>query len=133
LSAAVSHQGYLAAADQNVLFPSIGVSAAGKAVMAFTVVGPDSFPSAAYSVLDPSTGPGPIHIAAAGRFPDDGFTGYKELAGGHGVGRWGDYSAAVADASGNVWMASEYIHDLLPPVRTLNANWATFIYMVPAD
>jgi hypothetical protein len=133
VSATVNHQGYLAAAGQNLLFPSIGVTAAGKAVMAFTLVGPDYFPSAAYSLLSPSTGPGPIHIAAAGRFPDDGFTGYKELAGGHGVARWGDYSAAVADASGNVWMASEYIHDLFPPARTLNANWATFIYKVAAD
>ena len=129
---AVSSQGYLAAPGQNLLFPSIGVTAAGKAVMAFTLVGPSVFPSAAYSVLNPATGAGPIHIAAAGRFPDDGFTGYKELAGGHGgVGRWGDYSAAVADESGNVWMGTEYIRDLLPPARTDFANWQTFVSKIP--
>ena len=128
----VSNQGYLSVAGQTVTFPSIGVTAAGKAVMAFTLVGPDFFPSAAYSVLDPSTGAGPVHIAAAGRFPDDGFSGYPKLNGGlPPVGRWGDYSAAVADASGNVWMGAEYIRDLLPPARTDFANWATFVYKVP--
>jgi hypothetical protein len=128
----VSNQGYLSVAGQTVTFPSIGVTAAGKAVMAFTLVGPDFFPSAAYSVLDPATGAGPVHIAAAGRFPDDGFSGYPKLNGGlPPVGRWGDYSAAVADASGNVWMGAEYIRDLLPPARTDFANWATFVYRVP--
>ena len=129
----VSHQGYLATAGQNLLFPSIGVTGSGKAVMAFSLVGPDFFPSAAYTILDPATGPGAIHIAAVGLFPDDGFTQYPKVGGGSGVGRWGDYSAAVADTSGNVWMANEFIHDLLPPARTLFANWATFISKVPAS
>jgi hypothetical protein len=132
-SGTVSHQGYLAAAGQNLLFPSIGVAASGKAVMVFALVGPDFFPSAAYTILDPATGPGAIHIAAAGLFPDDGFTAYPKVGGGSGVGRWGDYSAAVADTSGNVWMATEFIHDLLPPARTTFANWATFVYKVPTS
>ena len=132
-SGTVSHQGYLAAEGQNLLFPSVGVTGSGKAVMAFSLVGPDFFPSAAYSILDPVTGPGAIHIAASGLFPDDGFTQYPKVGGGSGVGRWGDYSAAVADASGNVWMATEFIHDLLPPARTLFANWATFVYKVPTS
>ena len=41
---------------------------------------------------------------ALGQAPDDGFTAYKPY-GGNGVGRWGDYSAAVADGNGNIWMA----------------------------
>jgi hypothetical protein len=38
--------------------------------------------------------------------------------------RWGDYSAARADARGRIWMATEYIPNL---PRTERANWGTFV------
>ena len=38
--------------------------------------------------------------------------------------RWGDYSAARADAQGLIWMATEYIPE---PPRAKLANWGTFI------
>ena len=41
--------------------------------------------------------------------------------------RWGDYTAAVADAEGNIWFGVEYIPNL---PRTVNANWGTFIAKV---
>ena len=44
------------------------------------------------------------------------------------VARWGDYTAAVADADGSIWIATEYIPNA---PRTLLANWGTFIGRVP--
>jgi hypothetical protein len=124
---AMVNQGYLAADGQNVAYPSIGVTDAGNAVMAFSLIGPDYFPSAAYTVMDSQGNFGSIYVAGAGQFPEDGFTGYKPYG---TVSRWGDYSAAVADSSGNVWMSAEYIQDLYPPARTLFANWTTFVTRV---
>ena len=121
LSATISSQGYVGASGENVMFPSIGVTAAGKAVMAFSLVGPDFHPSAAYTAIGAS--PDSIHVSALGAAPDDGFSGYK-AEGGAGHGRWGDYSAAVADTNGTIWMANEYISG---GARTLLANWTTFV------
>ena len=56
-------QGYYAPAGNNVLFPSIGVTPGGKkAVITFTLSGPDYFPSSAYAVLGRrrSTSPRPV-------------------------------------------------------------------------
>ena len=126
LSAAVTRQGYVALDGANAMFPSIGVTGTGKAVMTFSVSGPNRFPSAAYAPLSLTSGAGAVRIAGAGTAPDDGFTGYKEF-GGVGVGRWGDYSAAVADTAGRVWMAAEYIGT---GARTTFANWRTFVARV---
>ena len=70
------------------------------------------------------TGAGQIVISDSGFGPDDGFNGR--------VGRWGDYSAAVSDEGGNIWMATEAINPpliALPP-GVLAANWGTFIAAV---
>jgi hypothetical protein len=126
LSAAVARQGYVGLSGENAMFPSIGVTGTGRAVMTFSVSGPDRFPSAAYAPLSLSSGAGAVRIAGVGTRPDDGFSGYKEF-GGVGVGRWGDYSAAVADTAGHVWMAAEYLPD---GPRTTFANWGTFVARV---
>jgi hypothetical protein len=55
--------------------------------------------------------------------PDDGLTGYP-IVEGTNVGRWGDYSAAVADENGDLWFATEFIPG---GPRTTLANWGTFI------
>src|ERR1700737_834097 len=102
LKAKVSNQGYVAVANENVLFPSIGVTANGAAAIAFSLSGPDYFPSAAYAPLGDKAGN--IRLAGPGVGPDDGFTGYA-AEGGNGIGRWGDYSAAVADGDGNIGLA----------------------------
>jgi hypothetical protein len=60
--------------------------------------------------------------------PDDGFTAYKAY-GGNGIGRWGDYSAAVA-SGGTIWMANEYIPG---GARTVLANWGTYISHISAE
>jgi hypothetical protein len=126
LSAQLAGQGYLAVNKEDVIFPSIGVTPAGRAVMAFTLTGPDYHPSAAWAPLSLSSGAGPIYIAGAGQNADDDFSSVKAY-GGSGSGRWGDYTAAVSDPSGNVWMGVEYISGV---ERTYYANWATYVFHV---
>lgn len=92
--------------------------------MAFSVSGPDFFPSSAYVRFSEDGPSGPIHVTGAGVAPDDGFTAYQFFRG-NGIGRWGDYSAAVA-SGGSVWMAAEFI----PGPRDFFANWGTFISRV---
>jgi hypothetical protein len=126
VNATVAKQGYVAVNSpfqQGVMYPSIGVNAAGAGVLAFTLIGESFYPSAAYVPIDATNGAGDIRIAAAGAGPDDGFTGYPPFTGSRSA-RWGDYSAATADADGNIWFAVEYIPDL---PRTVNANWGTFV------
>lgn len=92
--------GYVAANNQSVLFPSIGVNAQGKGVMTFSLTGPDYFPSSAYVKLDATSGvTSSIHIIRESAAPADGFTGYQ-CFGDTRVERWGDYSAAVPDGRG---------------------------------
>lgn len=124
LTASMGMQGYVGVSSEDVLFPSIGVTPAGKAVMAFSLVGPDFHPSAAFARVSITHGAGDIHIAGAGQLPDDGFTGYDEITPSVGSARWGDYSAAVADLNGNIWMAAEYIPNA---PRTSFANWGTYV------
>jgi hypothetical protein len=126
LSASLVTQGYIGLDKENVDFPSVGVTPAGKAVVTFTIVGPDHFPSAAYAPLDLASGVGAIRIASAGTAPEDGFTPLKAF-GGVGVARWGDYSAAFSDQFGTIWMADEFIGNA---PRDFYTNWGTFVYAV---
>ena len=144
LSASMDDQGYVAVAHENVLFPSIGVTANGAAAVVFTLAGPDYFPSAAYSPINASAGD--VRLAGPGIGPEDGFSGYAALQpngmSNGGVARWGDYSAAVADGDGNIWIATEYIGQTCTDAqssadltcnktRSQNANWGTFIGKLP--
>ena len=108
VEANLSGNGYFGKANTNLTYPAIGIDQNGNGVMAFTLLGDKNFPSAAYAPFNADSGPGSIHIAAAGKGPDDGFTGYVALVGSPPRTRWGDYGAAVVDGS-NVWIASEYI------------------------
>lgn len=125
LTASVANQGYVSVAGQNVNYPSIGVNAAGKGIMSFTLVGPGFPPSPCYATIDADNGVGDVQILARGFGPDDGFSGYVPF--GDRVGRWGDYSAAVADESGAIWLATEYIPDA---PRFIYINWGTRISKV---
>ena len=132
LKARLSSSGHVAHAGLDLSDPSIGVTTSGRAVMVFSLMGRSRFPSAAWMPIA-KAGPQQIHIAAAGAGPDDGITGYEGL----GIGRWGDYTAAVADGE-NIWMAAEYIPSsctdaqysldpLCGMTRAPDANWGTFI------
>ena len=140
--------GYLGLPGVNMTYPAIGVTDGGKGVMAFTLLGPNNFPSAAYADIyagEPGEGGGirGIHIAAAGLGPDDGFTGYAFYNAPFPIRtRWGDYGGAVA-VGNSVWIASEYIgqtctlaqYEATPfgscgGTRTALANWDTRISLV---
>ena len=138
--AQVVNQGVLAAKDANITYPAVAVTASGRGVMAFTLVGPDAFPSAGYASIDAVRGAGDIHVAAAGQGPQDGFTEYHAFAPPFRP-RWGDYGAAAADGR-SVWLASEYIGQSCTfdeyvatgftcgNTRTALANWGTRISRV---
>ena len=125
VSGAIVKQGYLSLNGNNVVFPSIGVNAAGKGVIGVSVIGQDLFPSTAWARVDAVNGAGPLVIAGAGAAPLDDFSGYAPF--GFRAARWGDYSAAVADENGDVWVANEYVPNA---PRTLLTNWGTFVAKV---
>jgi hypothetical protein len=140
-TAKVDKQGYLALARNNLIYPAVGVTSSGRGVIAFTVAGADYYPSAGFAALDARAGAGDVQIAAAGKWPQDGFSGYKAFNDPPRP-RWGDYGAAAVDGNG-VWIASEYIaHSCTlaqfttPPLltcgetRTALANWTTRITKV---
>jgi hypothetical protein len=105
---AVDKQGYLALADNNLTMPALAMLPSGEGALAFSVLGEDFFPSAGYATIDEAGNVSPVHIAAAGVGPDDGFTSYKAFVGDPPRTRWGDYGAAWTDGS-DIWIASEYI------------------------
>jgi hypothetical protein len=140
VQARVVNQGYVGRADTHLTYPALAVTEEGVGAMAFSLLGTNDYPSAAYALFDWRSGVGSIHIAAAGAGPDDGAFGYLAFAGPHPVGRWGDYGAAVVDGS-SIWLASEYIGQACSLVqymadttcggtRTQTANWGTRISQV---
>ena len=113
--------------------------------MAFTLVGDDYYPSAAYATFDGRTGAGRLFLAQAGRGPQDGFSGYKAFSNPPGARprpRWGDYGAAAVEGR-TIWIATEYIGQTCAlavyqsgelgscnGTRTALANWYTRISRV---
>jgi hypothetical protein len=108
VAGSVLKQGYLGLANNDLLHAAVGVTAAGKGIIAFSLTGDDHFPSAAYATLDAVNGAGDIHIAAEGLGPDDGFTAYKAFIGTPQFPRWGDYGATAVDGN-SIWIGTEYI------------------------
>jgi hypothetical protein len=123
LGGSVLRQGYLTAKNNHVLRPAVAVNSQGRGAIVFTLVGQDYYPSVAYVTIDAQTTGAVMQLAAAGAYPEDGFSGYG-APGMQGVARWGDYSAAVAASDGAIWMATEYIPDA---PRALLANWGTLV------
>jgi hypothetical protein len=109
LQARLALQGYLGLANNNLIYPAIGVNESGRGVMAFTVVGADHYPSPGYASIDAKVGAGDVHIIAEGAGPSDGFTSYTAFVGSPPRTRWGDYGSAVPDGNHTIWIASEYI------------------------
>jgi hypothetical protein len=103
--------GYLGATSHDFTYPAIGVTTAGRGVMAFTDTGDTTNPSAAYAPIDALAGVGAWNdvTGGVGAAPDDGFSGYKAQRFPNPIRpRWGDYGAAAVDGN-SVWIASEYI------------------------
>jgi hypothetical protein len=103
--------GYLGATGYDFTYPAVGVTAAGRGVMAFTATGNTLNPSAAYAPIDANAGVGAWNVVTGGTgaAADDGFSGYKQTRFPNPIrSRWGDYGAAAVDGN-SVWIASEYI------------------------
>lgn len=123
LGAALSGNDYLTVKGQNLTYPAVAVDADHDGgATTFTLVGPNFFPSAAFIKFN-SNGPhGTVNVLAEGAAPDDGLTGYFGIPSNEQLeGRWGDYSAAVADGK-NISIATEYISGV---DRDFFVNWAT--------
>jgi hypothetical protein len=131
----VEKQDYIALANNNLTMPAIAIGSDGQGAIAFSVMGEDYYPSAGYVLIDEQGHVSPIHIAAAGLGPDDGFTSYKAFVGDPPRTRWGDYGAAVTDGE-TIWIGSEYIAQTCDfetwlndftcgGTRTALANWST--------
>lgn len=103
-------QGYLGVKGQNnITYPALATLNNGQGVMAFTLVGRNYYPSAAYIKFGPGGPMGNISLARLGQGPQDGFTEYNAFKSGSVIRpRWGDYGAAAV-SGGTVWIASEYI------------------------
>lgn len=126
LSASVPHQGYIGIPNESVLYPSFAVDQSGNGAIAFTITGPNYFPSTGYVHFQGGNIQPKVHLAGIGQDPEDGFSGYPQF-GGAGVARWGDYGAAMISPDGSVWLASEYIPNTTARPRTQYTNWGTFI------
>src|SRR5579885_1890304 len=72
-AASIAQQGYVTASHADMEFPSLAASSDGNALMTFTLSGSDYYPSSAYVWI---SGKQSIHITAAGKSPQDGFTEY---------------------------------------------------------
>jgi hypothetical protein len=128
VKASIVHQGYVAVAGNEVMFPAIGVAPGGGATMVFSLSGQDYYPSAADIHLASSGAlSSSVQLVKAGTKPADGFSGYKAYdAPDPGVERWGDYSAAVGTPDGSVWIATEYIPGTFGYPDFI-ANWGTYV------
>jgi hypothetical protein len=123
----ITRQGYLAVDTNSLLYSAVGVNARGVGAMVMSLAGPTTFPSAAYAQVRGGRVSGPVRVMARGVRPYDAETCYRAFVGDVALirgCRWGDYSAARADAQGRIWMATEYIPDL---PRAERANWGTFV------
>lgn len=121
----IHNQGYVAAAQTYLSFPSVGVSPSGAGVIAMSAMGANLYPSAAQVHINASGVNGPVQIVRQGFRPEDGFTCYQAFVGDSHVCRWGDYSASVGTPDGSVYSATEFIGD---NKRTFFANWSTFVW-----
>lgn len=132
----------LALPGGSLSYPAIGVTAAGKGVIAMSLAGGSGahHPSAAYAVVGTSGVPTSVNIAGEGQGAYDDFSGYRAFQ--YNRPRFGDYGAASV-VGGKVYLASEYIeascglsaYESSPfgtcgRTRTTLANWATRISAV---
>jgi hypothetical protein len=115
-AAPIRRQGYVAVPGNYLLYPAIQAAPSGRAAIVVTLSGQRQFPSAAYSVLPKGASAfGDVTVAADGR------TNYDPAA-----TRWGDYSWAILDPSGNsVWMATEYMPPKASQTPDGLRNWGT--------
>jgi hypothetical protein len=153
----LTSQGYVAAAHEDLEFPTVLGSDSEGAVMSFTLSGNGGpthadhggfFPSSAYGRVTTASGGlegNTIDITAAGQAPQDGFTEYQPYPTYFNLRpRWGDYGAGTYVPGQGFYFASEYIqYPNCSPTYYFNtdptcggtrdpfANFGTSINLVP--
>lgn len=138
LTASIVHQGRVVPPDgYSITYPAFGLRKNGAGVMGFTITNSSAavaggYPSAALIEFDGTATSGGIIVSGQGYTSDDGFTGCLGIGPGPGgVGRWGDYGAAVVDAAtGYLYTANEMIPNPALYTRGFYANWGTFITQI---
>ena len=123
----VVRQGYVTVATNSLMYPTVGVNAAGVGAIVMSMAGPTIYPSASFISIDGSGTQGPVRVPEVGAGPEDGFSCYRAFGDRSRGCRWGDYSEAVADENGDIWMATEWIPYT---ARTELANWGTYVMRV---
>lgn len=121
----INHQGYVGLAGTNLLFPSMVRSNSGTLMMGFSMTSPTMNPSTGY-VLSKNEGNAfsPVQTTGVGSGPHLSFSPIV-----YGRHRWGDYSAVALDpATGNVWMADEYIPPIDQGGADIADNWGTRVW-----
>ncbi|MCL2393407.1 MAG: hypothetical protein FWC87_01860 [Acidimicrobiaceae bacterium] len=126
VSASVASQGYVSTTD-SLIYPALVVDGSGNGYLDFTMTGTSDYPSAAYVSFTGGAASGPIHVAAAGAAPEDGFTCYPPFSTPAVGCRWGDYSAGAV-WNGRAYLMTEYIPS---SPRDTEANFGTFIWSAP--
>ena len=123
-NATIQQQGYVTLLGNYLLYPAIQASPEGTAAIVMTLSGATYFPSAAYTFMGAgSSSFSDIHDAAPGYG-----SYYKKST------RWGDYSWAVLDPSGEAfWMATEYIPPLNSQTKDGKSNWGTRVLAVSVE
>jgi hypothetical protein len=109
VTATLVRQGHIALANNNAIYGTVAATPTGRALVGFTLVGADHYPSSAYVSLNGPAGPADINVIAEGQGPQDGFTEYKATTQDPPRPRWGDYGASVATGDNTIWVAAEYI------------------------
>jgi hypothetical protein len=135
-SASIASQGAIAATNgYSLSYPAFGLNSTGAGYLGVTETNISSsvaagYPSASILQFTGSGITGGFLVTGQGFTSDDGFSGCSG-AGPAGVGRWGDYGAAVVDAvTGYFYTANEMIPNPSQHPRGSVANWGTFITLI---
>ena len=122
----VAKQGYVGVGGTNLIMPSVMPSKGNSLMLGFSATSPTLNPSAGYMISkNGGNSWGPMTIAGAGSGPHVSFS---TLQPGYLRRRWGDYSRIAVDpASGDVWMADEYIPSGPDGADTVD-NWGTRVW-----
>ncbi len=124
----VVHQGYVGVAGTYLVMPSLVKSDPNTLMMGFSATSPTLNPSAGY-VISKNGGKtwAPLRITGAGSGPHVSFSDNQP---GYLRKRWGDYSRIAVDpATGDAWMADEYIPSGSEGADTVD-NWGTRVWQI---
>jgi hypothetical protein len=124
----VARQGYVGVAGTYLLMPSLVKSDSGTLMMGFSMTSPTLNPGSGY-VISKNQGKtfGAVTTTGVGSGPHVSFSDNQP---GYLRKRWGDYSRIAVDpATGNAWMADEYIPSGDEGADTVD-NWGTRVWEV---